>query len=361
MQVLILTNLYPSDRHPARGTFIHSQVRSLTSSGVKTHVLTIEGWRSRLAYLRAVAQLRREIRSSHYDLIHAHYGFSGWIALCQKTVPVVISFMGDDLLGTPGSDGSIQATSRLYAWINRKVARRYDAVIVKSKEMHARLGLSDAHVVPNGVDMDLFRQIDQSTALRHLNLHRGPARILFAADPAIPGKRYELACRAVDILGERRACELHTVYGRPQEELVYWLNACDALILPSKSEGSPNIVKEAMACNLPVVATCVGDVVSLFARCPGNRVVPCAQGAAAQASGAERCASALADALGAVLTSGRTDCRDAMADLSMEAVARRLCSIYEGVLAGGSKQAPRRGDRSARSTTDSERLRCKHI
>jgi teichuronic acid biosynthesis glycosyltransferase TuaC len=336
LRVLVITNLYPSVDRPGRGTFIRSQVESLSSAGIETSLLVIDGWRSRLDYLRAVGRLRQRLRTSFFDLIHAHYGYSLWVALTQGRLPVVASFLGDDILGTPDASGRIRRGSRWIATVNRAAARRCAAVIVKSEEMRARLGDPRAHVVPNGVDLGLFHPLDPEGCRRELALDPACTHILFAGDPSIPGKGYALAARAVDLHNEQiggggsgahpPAAGLHAVWGRPQEELVRWMNACDALLLTSWSEGSPNVVKEAMACNLPVVAVDVGDVAAVLARSPGNEVIS----RATRSTGGT--AAALAAALGRALAHGPTRSREAMGDLSLPAVAARIRTIYEEAL-----------------------------
>jgi glycosyltransferase involved in cell wall biosynthesis len=188
------------------------------------------------------------------------------------------------------------------------------------------------YVVPNGVDLSLFRPMDREKARQELGLALESAQILFAADPAIPRKHFALAKRSVELLRQEHPCELHAIWNRPQEQLVTWMNACDALLLPSQIEGSPNVVKEAMACNLPVVAAAVGDVAELLNRCEGNRVVtvaPEARGVGSGRGDADPIAHDFALALRDVLGRGRTRCRQAMDDLSLSAVASRLREIYE--------------------------------
>ncbi len=333
MRVLILTNLYPSPERPAWGTFVRSQVESLADEGIVTKVFCIDGSKSRLNYFSAIRQLRRIMCDEKFDLIHAHYGFSGWVALTQSTLPVVISYMGDDLLGTPRADGSLAPLSRVYAWVNRRLAGRFAAVIVKSTEMRAMLERSDVHVIPNGVDMQLFRPGDRYLARESLNLPSGTLSVLFAADPSIPRKRFDLAVRAVEIVAQTRPCELYPVFGRPQGELVTWMNACDALIFPSWIEGSPNAVKEAMACNLPIVASDAGDIPELLTRGEGNHSVHLTTAPESLGQNIDQQAVAMAEALSVVMDGDRSTSRAAMQDLSLPAVARQLRGIYENVLA----------------------------
>ena len=95
-RVLVVTNLWPTDADPSYGSFVKAQMESLRPLGVEFDVLFINGRESKWNYFRGVRQVRRQLRAKRYDLIHAHFGLSGWVARLQSCVPVVVSFMGDD-------------------------------------------------------------------------------------------------------------------------------------------------------------------------------------------------------------------------------------------------------------------------
>src|SRR5271157_3836191 len=105
--VLVVTNLWPTEADPSYGSFVKAQMESLGPLGVEFDVLFINGRESRWNYLRGIRQVRRQLRINSYDLIHAHFGLSGWVARAQFRVPVVVSFMGDDVLGRPTRSGRI--------------------------------------------------------------------------------------------------------------------------------------------------------------------------------------------------------------------------------------------------------------
>jgi len=219
--------------------------------------------------------LHRRLKRRPYDLIHAHFGLSGLIARCQFKLPVVISFMGDDVLGRPRLDGRITPTGRLFQISSFLLARLVAAVIVKSQEMKSRLRLDRAHVIPNGVDLDLFSPIDRTEARRALALEPTKKFILFPYDPAEARKRYDLIEAAAALArAEIPELEILHVRGVPRHLMPFYMNAADVLVLASLIEGSPNAVKEAMAVNLPVVAVDVGDVAELLGPGEGNYLVP---------------------------------------------------------------------------------------
>jgi len=118
IRVLVVTNMYPSPDRPAYGNFVREQVESLRALGVVPGVLFIDGRTSRAEYARAIARVRHAARGA-FDLLHAHYGLTGFFAVLQSRLPVVITFHGDDLLGTPGVDGRPTAKSRAPAAENR--------------------------------------------------------------------------------------------------------------------------------------------------------------------------------------------------------------------------------------------------
>jgi len=297
------------------------QIRSLRALGIGVDVLEIKGL-PRVKYLQCLPRVRR--LAPDVDLIHAHFGFSGWLARCQNKRPVVVSFMGDDLLGTPDGKGRVTRASRFAVALNRLMARVVDAVIVKSAEMARVVAPVRAHVVPNGVDLELFRPIDPATCRQQLEWPDG-RYVLFAGDPDNPRKGFPLARQAVDLASSEFGTPLTLVPLKqvPLAHVPHYMNACEAVLLTSFIEGSPNVVKEAMACNLPVIAVPVGDVAEQLAGVENCVVVP-------------RDPAVVAAALVKALTSARRSNGRAVLiarGLDNPSVAKRIVSIYGAVIA----------------------------
>lgn len=311
MRVLVITNMYPNPREPALGTFVRDQVESLRALGVDMDVLFIDGKASRWNYLRGFPQLRRRLRANEpYDLVHAHYVFSGLIALAQRKAPVVLTHHGIEVvLGWQG-------------WLCRLVTPLADRVIVTSPVVREKLGLPGADVIPCGIDMARFAPMPQDEARRALGLSEGRKLVLFVGELR-PEKRVDVVRGAVELLAAQDASvELVVATDRPHEDIPLYMNACDVLALASDFEGSPMVVKEAMACNLPVVSVDVGDVAQLIGGTEGCYLC-------------ERTPEDMAAKLRMALERGkRTDGRKAVAYLSLEAAARRILSVYGEVVAG---------------------------
>jgi glycosyltransferase involved in cell wall biosynthesis len=319
MKVLVVTNMWPSAERPHWGAFVKSQADSLAALGCENTLYEIRGYHSSLDYLRAMGEIPRVARECGADVVHAHYGLSG-AAATRVRAPLVVSFCGDDLLGRPDARGRLTLRSRALIPVSRHAARRADAVIVKSEEM--RRGLVDVpevNVIPNGVDLGRFAPEPSAAARAALRWPPTGHVLLFAADPheqrknwpLAEGTRAALAARGLDV-------RLEAVYGRPQADMVRAMNAADLLLLPSFHEGSPNVVKEAMAVGLPVVAAPVGDCVERLRDVSPSWVVERTVGAFADAA-----AAALADAR-------RSNGRDVIArTLSLEAVAKQVLAVYE--------------------------------
>ncbi|HVP37959.1 MAG TPA: glycosyltransferase [Candidatus Saccharimonadales bacterium] len=334
MKVLCVTNLYPTPERPAWGAFVRSQMESLRPLGVDFDLLLVRGWESRWNYWWQRREVRAALRRG-YELVHVHFGLTGAVLEGVPTPALVLSLCGDDLLGRSRPDGSIAASSRPMMWLSRRLARRADAVIVKSEHMRqALLPLREAVVVPNGVDFEVFVPAPQAEARRRLGWNEAERCVLFAADPAVAAKNYPLAEAALRcLLAGGVDARLMPFHGRPQRELVDAMNAADALLLTSWAEGSPNVVKEAMVVGLPVVSVDVGDVREHLQGCAGCAVT-------------ERAAGPLAAALRPLLERPRrTDGRSRMEHLRSERVAERLLGVYRQAL--DSRRAGRAGDRGA--------------
>ena len=299
---------------------VKNQGMSLEKHGVEVKYFPVEG-KGILGYLKNTPHLKKVLKSNGFDLIHAHYWCSGVLGyLARSGHKLVISFMGSDLIIPLNSTIKERLPARMLLGFNRFMARHaYDLCIVKSKELKSMLRLGRAAVVPNGVDFDTFQPQDPQEARKKLKLPPDKKIVLFAADPARPEKNYQLASDAVQRLAIP-GMELLVVYDKDQDELVDYYNAADALLLTSLHEGSPNVVKEAMACNLPIVSVDVGDVKEII-------------------SGTQGCyltnfdPEDIADKLAMAISFGkRTQGREHIRHLESNETAATIVSLYSRVL-----------------------------
>ena len=306
-RVLVVTNMYPDAQNPDFGTFVYEQVEGLHARGLIVDVLVVGGKRRKLSYVDGARRFRRQLRAHRYDLVHAHYVFSGIVARLQKSCPLLVSFHG---------------AAEMVGWVGalcRALAPLADAVTVTSQEHKAQLGRRDAHVLPCGVDLDLFVPMTQEKARQLLGLPLDGRLVLFVGIVR-PEKRLDVIEAAVEILkNEDAGVELMVVTGAPHERIPLYMNACDVLALASDYEGSPVVIKEAMACNLPVVSVDVGDVAQVIESTEGCHVC-------------RRDPADMAQKLAMALASGqRTDGRRAVQHLALNATLENLLRIYSGM------------------------------
>src|ERR1017187_6865145 len=320
-RVLVVTNLWPTKADPGYGSFVKAQMESLRPLGVDIDVLFVNGRESKWNYLHGIRQVRKQLRTNRYDLIHAHFGLTGWVARGQFRVPVVVSFMGDDVLGRPARSGRNTLAGHLLRISGFIFARLATSVIVKSRQMASSLHMPLAHAIPNGVDLNLFRPMDQAQARQELGLDPRKKFVLFPYNPKEVRKRFDLVQKAVCLAREQLDdLELLMARGLPQEQMPLYMNAADVLVMASISEGSPNAVKEAMATNLPVISVDVGDTAELIGTTGGCHMVP-------------RDPAAMAEKIVEVCRRGaRTNGREWIRKLSMEVVAQQIVEVYAAAL-----------------------------
>ncbi|MCE9556646.1 MAG: glycosyltransferase [Planctomycetes bacterium] len=321
MKVLVVTAMYPKPGNPAFGSFVSTQVESLRQSGVEVELLVLSGKMRKLIYPKGVIQLRRRLADRSIDLVHAHYGYVGMVARTQWQLPVVVTFHGDDLMGTIGPQGQRRHFSRLVGRASQALANRVDAVIVQNRQMASLIPKANAHIIPHEIDFDVFQHTPKGQARTILGLDPSRKYLLFAANPTIPVKRYPLAQAVAEHLGrEDSGIELLVVHTETQPRLALYMSACDALVFPSYQEGSPNVVKQAMACNLPIVATDVGDIREVIGGTAGCYVC-------------DPTVEAFAHSVRQILqTCERTQGRDDVQQFDTPIIARRVIDLYESVL-----------------------------
>jgi glycosyltransferase involved in cell wall biosynthesis len=325
VKVLFVTNMWPDEERPWYGTFIKTQADSLERIGVELDVLPIRGYASKRAYADAVGELRRMTHNgAGYDIVHAHYGHAAAVARLQRAAPLVISYCGDDVLGTPAEGGGLTPRSRAEAAVFRQLSHVAAATITKSEEMERALPRSRRarnSVIPNGVDVERFTPQPRDDARRELGWPLDEPIALFVGDPAIARKNHPLALAATrHASASLPGLRLQVAQGFAPDRVPTLMSAADALLMTSLWEGSPNVVKEAMAAELPVVGVPAGDVEERLRGVEGCFVRPYD-------------AEALGEALVEAVAHGRSrEAREAVSELSLENVARRVVDTYEEAL-----------------------------
>jgi glycosyltransferase involved in cell wall biosynthesis len=263
LRVLVLTNMYPTEERPDLGSVVQEQARELAALGVHSEIVAIRGQQSKAAYVNVARSLPLLVRRD-FDLVHAHYGLSGAVALTQRRLPVITTFHGSDTGYVPWQ-GAV-------SWI---VARVTTPVFV-SRRGAERLGLrgTDTKIIPCGVDVRRFQPMSRARARAALGWdHHAPIALL-------PGAR-ENAVKRADLF-ESAAAEARSsvpdlrtesLENFTREEVQLVLNAVDVTVMTSDSEGSPVTIKESLACETPVVSVDVGDVPDVISGLPGCFVV----------------------------------------------------------------------------------------
>jgi teichuronic acid biosynthesis glycosyltransferase TuaC len=310
MRVLVFTNMYPTSEEPWRGCFVKDLADNLRRLGLDLSVFHFDGRNDRRNYVRAAVALRARVKREAFDLIHAHYGLSGAAAMVQRREPVVTTFHGPET-AWPG-------WQRRVSWC---VARATTPVFV-SREGAADLGCLGAPVIPNGVDLELFRPKERREARRQLAWSLERRYILFPGVPANPIKRYDLFTAAVRA-GQAHVPDLTpvTLEGLSRSEVATVMNAVDVTLLTSDKEGAPVSIKESLACTTPIVSVPVGDVGELIEGLTGCVIAP-------------REPEALVRGILAALDAGRDPAlRRRVERFSARKTAERTLALYESVLA----------------------------
>ncbi|MEA2145604.1 MAG: hypothetical protein QOG59_1191 [Solirubrobacteraceae bacterium] len=260
VRALIVTNMYPTPARPALGSFVRDQVAALQRlPGLELELFHFAPGGPG-AYVRAAPALRRRFGAQRFDVVHAHFGLTAWPALAAHGTVHAVTLHGTDLA---------HPRSRL---ITAAALARMDLVATVSQALADQVpgwALRGAQaVLPCGVDLGRFVPMPRAEARAQLGLAPSAPCLLFAADPRRPEKRYD---RARTLAGP---VALHSLGDVEPERVPLWVNAANAVLVPSEREGFGLAVLEALACDVPVLATPVGVHPEALAGVPGTLCAP---------------------------------------------------------------------------------------
>lgn len=237
--------------------FVIEQVEAIQNLGVEIQIkiFSIIG-KGVFGYLKNIVKLKKGIEAYKPDIIHAHYGLSGLLAVIQRKIPVIITFHGSDayIIKIQSLSKAAASLSQFNIFVSDKIRK-----IIDGKKKFA--------IIPCGINLDVFYPGDMKIARENLKMDLTKKYVLFSSGFSNVVKNSPLAFSAIEKLG--LSIELVELKNRSREEVNLLLNACNLLLLTSFSEGSPQIIKEAMACNCPIVATDVGDIKEVIGNTKG--------------------------------------------------------------------------------------------
>ena len=291
---------------------VRNQAESLRVSGIDVDHFYITG-KGLSGYVRNIFKLRKYLKRNRYDLIHAHYSLSGIVAFLSSRLPIVTSLMGSDV----HSKGIMKILIIFFT-------RFWQIVIVKSEGMKLLKCLHDTHVIPNGIDLNFFKPMSKKEALKKVGFNNNKRNIIFIGNPNRREKNFQLASDAFELL-EDSNLELNVVSGVQFKDIPYYYYAADLLLLTSLWEGSPNVIKEAMACNCQIVTTDVGDV---------RWIIGDTKGCFITSFNPKDVAGKIKSALDFAEKKGSPTGRNRIKELNLdsESIAKKLIDIYESVL-----------------------------
>lgn len=288
------------------------------------------GWKG---YARNIKALRQQIRQEQPEIVHAHYSTCGFL--------VTLAALGVRYRHTSGVNkpkvfisilGSFPTKNLRYKVIRWFIQRMWDGALTKSERTRNQLDLPLA-VVPNGVNLDIFHPVEQASCRQQVGFEDTKKYVVWCSNPERVEKNWPLAKAAVELVQKDiKDVELVPVFNRTPQEVATYMNAADCMLLTSDSEGSPNVVKEAMACNCPIVTTDVGDVTERLKDLDGCYIV---KDNDLRFTNMQVVAPMVAEALEKVLVKGERTMgyqRIQTDGLAIDAIAVRIIEIYRNLL-----------------------------
>jgi teichuronic acid biosynthesis glycosyltransferase TuaC len=271
MRALVVTNMYPTLARPALGSFVRDQVEALRRiEGIDVTVFSFEPGGT-AAYLKAAKDLRSTHRKENFDVVHAHFGLTAWPAFAAKGKAHAVTLHGTDLIHPRSRKITLAALpfEALVATVSEPLAAQLPAWTNRKQRA----------ILPAGVATDRFKPIPRAEARTRLGLDQESPYLLFPADPNRREKRYDRAAA----LATGRNVRLLTLGNTDPSEVPLWVNAANAVLVPSERESYGLAVLEALACDVPVLATPVGIAPEALTNVPGTYCAPYDESAWSQA------------------------------------------------------------------------------
>ncbi len=249
--------MYPCTENPTYGIFVQEQESAIKQEFPNIHytIAFVNGRHGKSEYIKSIFKIRKLIQEQSFDLIHIHYGFSGLFLLLgklPKKIPVLVTLHGGDIQAEQGK--------AIQVWFTKQILKKVNAAITLNKVMDGivKKYVKYTQIIPCSVNTNFFvpSSVPKSTSLQE-DLH-----IIFPSDKNRSVKNYPLFEQTISVLKNRYGIKCHTseIKNMSREDVVQLYQNANLMIMTSISEGSPQVVKEAMACNLPVISTNVGDV-----------------------------------------------------------------------------------------------------
>jgi teichuronic acid biosynthesis glycosyltransferase TuaC len=265
MKVLFITNMYPVPDYIYFGIHVKEQIDALKKDeGVEGDVYFINGRESKLNYFKSISALRNKIENGNYDLIHIHYGISGlFLLFYTPEIPIFVTLHSGELFQKKGYINHLMQKNLTMA-----IVKKVEKVIVLNDTMVSLLSPYKDKLVklPCGTDLELFTNNGQpKTSDKFV--------IGFPGNKERKEKNYPLFMEIITELSKGITVEVIEFHNLTRDEVIAGLGNIDLLLMTSTVEGSPQIIKEAMACNRPIISTKVGDVDDLLKNVTNSYVI----------------------------------------------------------------------------------------
>lgn len=318
MKVIFVTPEWNSSNTPSVATFLVNEKNALEQFGVEVEVFHFTGNKNPINYLYSWIKFRIFLNNSAYDIIHAQWGQSALLAFPKKA-PLVITHRGGDLEGIVDQKGKITISGRILRLLSQIMGLMANKVIIVSESLAKYLWVDKFEVIPVCLNLAIFKPIDQYYCRSILGLDQNKKYVIFPNNPNRVEKRFWLAQESIRLCNS--PVELLVISGIPHSQMPYYFNAVDVLLITSKYEGSPTVVYEALACNLPIVSVNVGDVHSRI-----NGIEGCI-------SCKSDIPSEIANGIDKVVTNGnRLQVDNLLEEFGVERFAERMIGVYKNCL-----------------------------